>query len=434
MNRRFQRLLQEEADLQAEHARLLAAIESNGGTPEQLARADAIEARTLSLRTELAAERGDRDQRRQARATPLDEPDGDPPDQGRPVTGSQYAELFGLTELDAGGFEDAGDFFSAILHRRGSDPRLMAATSTTLVGSEGGFLVPTEYSSEVLDGSFNDEIVRPRADLYRMSSNERVIAGFDSSDRTAGKSVGGFVGYWLGENATGTRQAAKFRELHLHAHKLAIYHQASMELFEDAPDYGRRLEQGLAAATTDHLDDAYLNGTGAGKPLGILKDSALIAVTKEVGQAADSIVYPNLVNMFARMYNAGRKRAVWVANSNLIPQLLQLTVAVGTGGSVVPVLTESNGEFRILTRPVFFTDLVPTLGDQGDILFVDLSQYAIGMRKELVLEATNAAGWTEGAIDWRAIVRTDGRGKWKSALTPRNGTSQSWAVTLAARA
>ena len=58
-----------------------------------------------------------------------------------------------------------------------------------------------------------------------------------------------------------------------------------------------------------------------------------------------------------------------------------MTVAIGTGGNYVTVLSESNGQFKILGRPVFSPPNLPLLGDANDIMFVDLSQYAIGIRR-----------------------------------------------------
>ena len=37
-------------------------------------------------------------------------------------------------------------------------------------------------------------------------------------------------------------------------------------------------------------DVAFISGTGAGQPLGILNAPALVTVSKETGQAADTIV------------------------------------------------------------------------------------------------------------------------------------------------
>src|SRR5439155_12909403 len=94
-----------------------------------------------------------------------------------------------------------------------------------------------------------------------------------------------------------------------------------------------------------HLDYAFLNGTGAGQPKGVLNDAALITVTKEAGQATGTILYENVVKMFARLHPALVQDAVWIANPTTIPQLLLMTVKVknvaGTenvGGSAIGAL------------------------------------------------------------------------------------------------
>lgn len=189
----------------------------------------------------------------------------------------------------------------------------------------------------------------------------------------------------------------------------------------------------MRASCSFGLDTAFLTGNGVGKPLGILNDPALITVAKEAGQANDTIIVENIDKMFARMHPAGRTNAVWVINSTAIPQLLSLTRSVGTGGSVVPVMSETAGTFSMLTRPVLFTEKVPALGDAGDILFVDFREYMIGMRKEVVLDKSNAVGWATDEMAYRTILRVDGRGRWTAPVTPLNGDTLSWCVKLAAR-
>jgi len=50
------------------------------------------------------------------------------------------------------------------------------------------------------------------------------------------------------------------------------------------------------------------------------------------------------------------------------------------------------------------------LGAKGDLILADLSQYAIGMRKEIALDRSNVPGWMEDMTDYRVIVRVDGQG------------------------
>jgi HK97 family phage major capsid protein len=73
------------------------------------------------------------------------------------------------------------------------------------------------------------------------------------------------------------------------------------------------------------------------------------------------------------------------------------------------------------------------LGDLGDILLVDLTKYAVGLRHELQIDVSNAPGWLTDTISYRVVVRVDGMPIWSSAFTPEHGVTQSWAVMLQAR-
>ncbi|MCX7428775.1 MAG: hypothetical protein NTW96_24505 [Planctomycetia bacterium] len=56
------------------------------------------------------------------------------------------------------------------------------------------------------------------------------------------------------------------------------------------------------------------------------------------------------------------------------------------------------------------------------------------MRKEISLEKSQHILFMSDQTVWRAITRVDGQGRWNTAFTPANGSSQSWCVTLAERA
>lgn len=55
--------------------------------------------------------------------------------------------------------------------------------------------------------------------------------------------------------------------------------------------------QGFSEEFGFKVDDAIINGTGAGMPVGILNSKALVTVPKEPGQAAGTITVQNIVNM-----------------------------------------------------------------------------------------------------------------------------------------
>lgn len=356
-------------------------------------------------------------------------PEESPTGHGR--SGRRYAELFGAAG-GRGGFKDYDDFLRAVTTHTG-DPRLQVALFAAggeKFPSEGGFFVPTEFAADMLDRSLETEIVRPRADVHPMISQTKKIAGVDVSSPS---SSFGAEAEWIGESGSATARTLKVRAINLVARKLALYAAASNELVADGVSYEEQLSEALIMGLGYGLDLAFLSGDGAGRPLGVLNDPSLIVVSKETGQLASTIVYENLTKMFARLHPASFRTAVWVANSSAIPQLLQVTLAVGTAGVHFPVLRESDGKFFIFTKEVIFTEKLPALGTKGDIILADFSQYAIGLRKEVSVDKSIHLGWLKDESNYRSILRADGQGRWAKAYTPKNGDSLSWCVTLATR-
>jgi HK97 family phage major capsid protein len=311
--------------------------------------------------------------------------------------------------------------------------RAFRASMATSTPSLGGFSVPEPLAAQWLDDSIESEIIRPRATVWPMESATRKVPGWDSSDQSS-TLFGGFAMEFLAEEGPGTNQTGKLRVIQLTAKKGAIFVDISNELREDGQGFEAQLDRAMRVSIGYGMDQYFINGTGAGQPLGIRSDPAKITIAKETGQKADTLVWESLCKMFARMYPAGQQRAIWLANSTTIPQLLSLNIAVGTAGSWIPVLTESSGQFNILGRPVIFTSHMPKLGDADDLMFCDLTQYCIGIRRDLRLEKSNIPGWTKDLMSYRALLRFDGQGTWNAAITPRNGDSLSWCVGLAERA
>jgi len=317
-----------------------------------------------------------------------------------------------------------------------NEEELRAFRASMLEGTPatGGFSVPEPLAAQWLDANIEGEIIRPRATVWALESATRKVIGWDAASRAGETLFGGFAMEFLAEEGTGNKQTGKLRVITLGANKGAIFVDISNELREDGQGFEAQLDGAMRTSIGYGMDKYFVNGNGAGQPLGIRNDPAKISVAKESGQTKDTIVYTNLAKMFSRMYPAGRQRAIWLANDDTIPQLLSLTITVGTGGSHIPVMTESNGQFKILGRPVVFTSHMPTLGDADDIMFVDLSQYAVGIRRGLSLERSNIPGWTQDLMSYRALLRFDGQGTWNAAISPEHGQSLSWCVGLVERA
>ena len=114
---------------------------------------------------------------------------------------------------------------------------------------------------------------------------------------------------------------------------------------------------------------------------------------------------------------------------------MELSVTVGSGASHISVLRDDRGAFSLLGRPVVVTEKLETLGDAGDILFADFSQYAVGLRRELRLDSSAGPRFQQDEVSWCMISGVDGQPLWNEALTPQSGSDTlSPFVTLAERA
>jgi len=133
------------------------------------------------------------------------------------------------------------------------------------------------------------------------------------------------------------------------------------------------------------------------------------------------------------MHPAGLSRAVWVVNATVLPQLLTLTLPIGDAGAHIPVLRETDSGFSILTRPVIVSEKAPQLGDVGDIMLIDFSQYVIGMTAFATIATSAEKYFDTDEKAYRITLRVDGRGGWTGPATPRNGSTLSWCVALEAR-
>lgn len=305
-------------------------------------------------------------------------------------------------------------------------------------GADGGFLVPEEFRAELLMLALEAAVVRSRARVIPMaSSSVRFPAIRDASHAT--NVFGGVSGTWVGEGgdtSSATNQPT-FMQILLTARKLTGYTVASNELLADSAISLEALINSLFADALAYFeDDAFINGTGAGQPLGILNADALIAVAKETGQAATTIVYENIVKMYSRMLPQSIGRAVWIAHPDTFPELAKMALSVGTGGSAVWISNVAGGPpATIFGRPLILTEKAQTLGTAGDIYFVDLGFYLIGDRQSLTVASSMHQNFNTDEMVWRFVQRVDGRPWITTALTPRNGSNTlSPFVDLATRA
>jgi HK97 family phage major capsid protein len=206
------------------------------------------------------------------------------------------------------------------------------------------------------------------------------------------------------------------------------------EQLEDAPLMDRYLRSRMPEAIDWEISSAMVRGTGAGQPLGILNSPALVTVSKESGQAANTLQAENLVKMYAKMPVRSRQTAVWLVHPDLEP-LLHL-LKIGDTPVYQPPGGLSDAPFaRLMGRPVIPHQACSALSALGDVIFVDWRQYLAVGKAGGVRVATSMHLWFDQDVTaFKAIFRLAGQPWWSSAQANANGNgSLSPYVVLEAR-
>ncbi len=222
-----------------------------------------------------------------------DEGDQPFPTFGHQLMAVRYANLMGMSspKVDKRLLRCLGDAYDPVTKKAvNKAPTGLGET----VPSEGGFLVAQEFIPTMIGRVWQTAIA------YNMAAKQPVgpnyngfkIPAIDETSRADGSRWGGVRAYWLAEAGTKTSSHPKFRQISLELMKLAALCYLTDELLEDAVALDGYINKWFPAEIGFKLDDAVINGDGAGKPLGILNAPCLVSVAAEGGQGDFSGIWP----------------------------------------------------------------------------------------------------------------------------------------------
>jgi len=277
---------------------------------------------------------------------------------------------------------------------------------------------------------FGEDSLIARTDQQPISGNSLTFP----TDMTTPWGSGGITTFWTGEAAPTTQSKPVLENVAVRLHKLSCLVPVTDELLEDAPALGSYVTRKAAERIDFKVSDAIAFGTGAGQPLGFMNSAALVSQAKEGSQSADTIVAGNVVKMMSRLPAQSRRTAVWLIHPDAEPQLPLMTI------SNQPVYMPPGGLSglmygTLLGRPVIPHQVCQTVGDLGDIMLVDLSQYLTAVKAGGVRAQTSIHLWfDQGITAFRFDLRIAGQPWWSGTTTSNNGSfTQSPFISLAER-
>jgi len=348
-------------------------------------------------------------------------------------SGKSYKALFGIskdTELSNGGFDSLNDFLMAVNNRgvRGVAPdKRLSKDLEEGVGSAGGFLLPELFEESLLNLNLSEEIIRSRCKVYGIPKAKGNSISIPAYEDTAHQtSIAGVIAYWKAEGGTLQKSTPTLRKVAMTVNKLTCLSDSSNELIEDsAIPISEMIGYLMKSAIGFEFDKVCIGGTGGGQPLGFRNSPAVITIAKESEQDADTIVYENLVNCFSRLpvNSYLKKNTIWISSVSNIPQLMQIGIKLGTAGVHIPVFKEESGRYFIIGKECLFSEHASVLGDEGNLMLVDLSQYALAIKAGIRIESSIHDKFTTDMSTFRAVIRFDGQPLINSALTLADGST-----------
>lgn len=345
------------------------------------------------------------------------------------------------------GFANLGEFALRIKENP-AHPDIRAASLSTYgsegIGSDGGIAVPPEFKTAIQSLVMGEDGLLSRCDAVPTNSNMVIVP---TDEDTAWGTSGGVRVYRRAEAAAMTQSKPALKDITVRVEEMYALVPVTDQLMEDAPMLSRFLAAKAGEKMTYKINDEIINGTGSqGQMQGILAAPCLVTVSKESGQAANTIVSANILKMYARMPDMVRRRAVWIINQDIEPQLLTLNLefkssaGAGIAAGVSGLIPEGGLRYdptngTLMGRPIIATEAANTLSAKGDIILAYLPGYFAPYKAGGVKEAISMHLWfDQGVTAYRWTFRVGGQ-PWLSAPISRakGSNTLSHFVTLEAR-
>jgi len=312
------------------------------------------------------------------------------------------------------GFSSLGEILLAIKDNDSTKLQRLERDMQETVGETGGFLLPSQFSNEIIDMMLEEEICRKRCKIYSIAKNRGNTLTIPAlSDYDHSSNIAGINTYWTGEGSAYTESTnVKIRQLVLKLNKLTCLVDVSEELISDSAVKTETLLSGIfAKALAFEIDSSVLtdSGTGAGKPLSFTNSDGVIEVAGESGQDPDTINVYNITNMIKRIHPASFNKSIFLSSLSNLGELLRLNLPIGTGGAWYVAFNETSGVWRLFSRPVIFTEHCAKLGDAGNLQLIDFSRYAMLIREGISIKSDTSLGFKSDMISFKASLRIDGQ-------------------------
>lgn len=330
---------------------------------------------------------------------------------------------------DTGGKSDQhvksfGDFLKAV--QRKDETRLRSVYGSMKAmnedsGAQGGYLVPPDYSNELLKLSIDQSPALQRVRRFPVNSNTGKIPALDTfSAPTAGVGqTAGAAGLTTAKRAEGgayTETDADLTQIEWRINDaISGYTKVTKELNADSPQSIEALLRMLISIADAAKQEYYVfQGSGLGEPLGILhaNNAAKIGITP----ATNSVfAYADVLSMKSRFKSYGGS-GEWYVHRSMWPDIGSMEVGTAGGAVFQANLGVEVGQ-RLLGYPIHESEHLAQADASGCVVLADLGAYLLFEKGGLEIDFSEHADFLNGNVVWRFSRRMDGQPWMKGPVT-----------------
>lgn len=258
------------------------------------------------------------------------------------------------------------------------------------VDADGGYLVPEEYDRRLID-------VLDEENIMRSLGTKITTSGLHKINIAATKPAAS----WIEEGGALTFGDATFSQIFLDAYKLHVAIKVTEELlYDNAFNLESYIITQFGKALANAEEDAFLNGDGTGKPLGLFAETGGGTVADTLTAAVKSDDLISLVYALKRPY---RRKASFILNDQTLASLRKLK---DNNGAYIWQPSYQVGEpDRLLGYTVHTSAYAPA----DAIAFGDYSYYNIGDRGTRSFAELKELFAGNGMVGFVAKERVDGK-------------------------
>lgn len=258
------------------------------------------------------------------------------------------------------------------------------------VDADGGYLVPEEYDRRLID-------VLDEENIMRSLGTKITTSGLHKINIAATKPAAS----WIEEGGALTFGDATFSQIFLDSYKLHVAIKVTEELlYDNAFNLESYIITQFGRALANAEEDAFLNGDGTGKPLGLFAETGGGTVADTLTAAVKSDDLISLVYALKRPY---RRKASFILNDQTLASLRKLK---DNNGAYIWQPSYQAGEpDRLLGYTVHTSAYAPA----DAIAFGDYSYYNIGDRGTRSFAELKELFAGNGMVGFVAKERVDGK-------------------------